>query len=66
VAEKPTKAADTVTIEQLRAVTQTVKAIGGFNRLNALLGLVKEVGGLRKMKDLLEAMSMADAGTTAV
>jgi hypothetical protein len=41
----------------LRAVTQTIKAIGGVNRLNELLGLVKEVGGLRKMKDLLEAMS---------
>ena len=60
VAEKPTKAADTVTFEQLRAVTQTVKVIGGVNRLNELLGLVKEVGGLRKMKDLLDAMSATD------
>jgi ribosomal protein L40E len=66
VAEKPTKAADTVTIDQVSAVAQTVKVIGGFNRLNELLGLVKEVGGLRKMKALLEAMSVAEAGTTAV
>ena len=66
VVEKPTKAADTVTFDQLRAVTQTIKAIGGVNRLNELLGLVKEVGGLRKMKDLLDAMSVAEAGTTAV
>ena len=51
------KAADTVTFDQLRAVTQTIKAIGGVNRLNELLGLVKEVGGLKKFKDLLEAMS---------
>jgi hypothetical protein len=57
VAEKPTKAADTVTFDQLRAVTQTIKVIGGVNRLNELLGLVKEVGGLKKFKDLLEAMS---------
>ena len=66
VVEKPTKAVDTVTFDQLRAVNQTIKAIGGVNRLNELLGLVKEVGGLRKMKDLLEAMSVADAGSTAV
>ena len=51
------KAGDTVTFEQLRAVTQTVKAIGGFARINELLGLIKEVGGLKKFKDLLEAMS---------
>ena len=48
------------TFEQLRAATQTVKAIGGFNRLNELLGLVKEVGGLKKFKDLLEAMSLPE------
>jgi hypothetical protein len=54
------KKADTVTFEQVRAVTQTVKAIGGFNRLTDLLGLVKEVGGLKKFKDLLEAMSVPE------
>ena len=54
------KAGDTVTFEQVRAVIQTVKAIGGFARLNELLGLVKEVGGLRKMKELLEAMSVPE------
>jgi hypothetical protein len=37
VAEK--KAEDTVTFEQLRAVTQTVKTIGGFARFHELLGL---------------------------
>jgi hypothetical protein len=51
------KAANTVTIEQVKAVTQTVKIIGGFAHLNDLLGLIKEVGGLKKFKDLLEAMS---------
>ena len=35
------------------------QGVGGFNRLNELLGLVKEVGGLKKFKDLLEAMSAA-------
>ena len=58
--EKTVKAGDTVTFEQIRAVTQTVKTIGGFARLHDLLGLIKEVGGLRKMKDLLEAMSLPE------
>ncbi len=48
-----------VTFEQVKAVAQTVKVVGGFDRLNELLGLVREVGGLKKFKDLLEAMSAA-------
>jgi hypothetical protein len=54
------KKADTVTYEQLRAVTQTIHAIGGVARLDALLGLIKEVGGLKKFKDLLAAMSVSE------
>ncbi len=50
------KAANTVTVEQVRAVAQTIKAIGGFERLDGLLGLIREVGGLRRFKDLLDAM----------
>ncbi len=53
------KKADTVTFEQVKAVAQTVKVVGGFDRLNELLGLVREVGGLKKFKDLLGAMSAA-------
>lgn len=60
VAAPAEKKADTVTFEQIRAVTQTVKVVGGFARLNELLGLVKEVGGLKKFKDLLEAMSVPE------
>ena len=52
------KAANTVTVEQVKAVAQTVKAIGGAERLNELLGLIKEVGGLRRFKDLLDAISV--------
>ena len=54
------KKADTVTFEQVKSVTQTVKAVGGFAPLHELLGLIKEVGGLRKMKGLLEAMSVPE------
>jgi uncharacterized Zn finger protein (UPF0148 family) len=50
------KAANTVTVEQVKAVALTIKAIGGYDRLNELLGLIREVGGLRRFKDLLDAM----------
>jgi len=45
-----------VTVEQVKAVAQTIKAIGGFDRLNELLGLIREVGGLRRFKELMDAM----------
>jgi len=57
VVEKPTKAADTVTLEHVKAVALTVKAVGGSVCLYGLLALIKEVGGLKKFKDLLEAIS---------
>lgn len=58
VAEKPVKAADTVTLDQIKAVARTVKAVGGLGRLNELLGLIREVGGVKKFKDLAEAMTI--------
>ena len=59
-AEKPAKAGDTITISQVRAVAQTVRAVGGTDRLNDLLGLIREVGGIRKFKDLVEAMTVTE------
>ena len=53
-AEKP---AGTVTIEQIKSMVQTVKAVGGADRLNELLGFIKEVGGVKKFKELLDAIS---------
>ncbi len=64
--EKPTKNGDMVTLEQVKAVAQTVRAIGGFGQLNELLGLIRAVGGVRRFKDLLEAMSLAESVGTAV
>lgn len=58
-AEK-TKPADAVTLDQIRAVGQTVKAMGGFERLDELLGLIREVGGVRRFKDLLDAMAVTE------
>ena len=56
--EKPTKPGETITLEQIKKVAQTVKTIGGFDRLKELLEVVREVGGLKKFKDLLDAMSV--------
>jgi len=47
----------TVTLEHVKAVALTVKTLGGFVRLNELLGLIKEVGGLKKFKDLVAAIA---------
>jgi hypothetical protein len=58
--EKNGKTAATVTLEQVKAVAVTIKAIGGSVSLYGLLALIKEVGGLKKFKDLLDAMSAAD------
>jgi hypothetical protein len=55
--EKPTKASDVITLEQIKKVAQTVNTIGGFDRLKELLEVVREVGGMKKFKDLLDAMS---------
>jgi hypothetical protein len=60
-AEAPTKVASAITLEQIRAVGQMVKTIGGFRRLHEMLGVIKEVGGLRKFKDLLDAMEVTDS-----
>ncbi len=66
VAEKPARNGDVVTLEHVKAVAQTIKAIGGFGRLNELLGLIRGVGGVRRFKDLAEAMSVTESVGTAV
>jgi len=58
--EKPVKVADSFTLDQIKAVVQTVKAVGGPARIDELFALVKEVGGVKKFKDLLEAMSVPE------
>ena len=58
--ETTVKVGATVTLEHVKAVALTVKTLGGFVRLNELLGLIKEVGGVKKFKNLLEAMSVPE------
>jgi ribosomal protein L37AE/L43A len=59
-AEAPAKAANTVTVDQIRAVTETVKAVGGLGRLNQALALIRDVGGAKKFKELVEAMGISE------
>jgi hypothetical protein len=61
VVEAPaTKPASTVTLDQIKAVGQTVKTIGGFRRLHEMLAVIKEVGGTKKFKDLADAMAVSE------
>ncbi len=62
VNERPSKAGNAITLDQIKMVGQMVKTIGGFRRLHDMLAVIKEVGGPRKFKDLLEAMEVTEAG----
>ena len=66
IVDKPTRAADAITIGQVRAVADLVTTVGGFDRCHELLGVIRDVGGLRRMKDLLEAMSAAQVSQSKV
>jgi len=57
VVEKPTKNGDTITLDQVKKVAQTVKAIGGIHRVLEVLDVIKELGGVKKFKELAEAIS---------
>ncbi len=61
-AEVPTKPINAVTLEQIKAVGEMVKTIGGFRRLHEMLAVIKEVGGLKKFKDLLDAIAVSGVG----
>lgn len=50
----PAKPSRGITPERIEAVSQTIKAIGGFDRLREILAVIKEVGGMTKLKDLLD------------
>lgn len=54
------KNGDTVTLDQIRAVNEMVKTVGGVGKLNEYLALVKEIGGARKLNALLDAMAIPE------
>jgi len=55
--EKPAKPNGTITLEQIKKVAQTIKTLGGFERMTEVLEVIKEAGGVKKFKDLAEAMT---------
>ena len=64
VAEKPSvveKPGDTITLEQVRKVAQTVKRMGGYQKMTAVLEVIKELGGIEKFGELVEAMTVPES-----
>ena len=55
--EKPVTNGGTITLEQVKQVAQTVKAMGGFQRMTEVLDVIKASGGVKKFKDLAEAIT---------
>ena len=55
--EKPATNGGTITLEQVKNVAQTVKALGGFQRMTEVLDVIKESGGVKKFRELAEAIS---------
>jgi hypothetical protein len=62
--DTPTKAGNAVTIEQIKAVGQMVRSVGGFGRFRQMLDVIREVGGLKRLRDILEAMSVTEQRET--
>jgi hypothetical protein len=58
--EKPTKAGDTITLEQIKKAAQTIKSMGGYQRVIEVLEVIRELGGMKKFKDLAEAISATE------
>ena len=63
-AEPRAKAGATMTIGHVRAVAETVKTLGGFDRANSLLTTIKEVGGVKRFKELLDVMALTQPSET--
>jgi len=57
-AEKPVKNGEGISIQQIKAVGEMVKSVGGFGRFREMLDTIRAVGGLKKLRDLLEAMEI--------
>jgi len=59
VVEKPAKNGN-ITLEQVKKVAQTVKALGGYQKMTEVLETIKEAGGPKKFKELAEAMTVTE------
>ena len=59
--EKAAPANGTITLDLVRKVAHTVRALGGIKQTNELLDVIREAGGMKKFKDLAEAMAVAES-----
>ena len=66
VVEKPVKNGDAITLEQIKKVAQTIRSIGGFQRVLEVLEVIKESGGVKKFKELAEAMTATDTAADGI
>jgi len=66
VAEKPSNNGNAITLEQIKKVAQTVKSIGGFQRMTEVLDVIKESGGVKKFRELAEAMTVPEGDVVAL
>ena len=60
VVEKPATNGGTITLEQVKKVAETVRAMGGYLRMIEVLDVIKALGGAKKFKDLAEAMTVPE------
>lgn len=52
-----TPKAGTISVEQVKKVSQLMKTLGGFPRVVEVLDVVRELGGVKKFKELAAAIS---------
>jgi len=64
--EKPAKPNGTITLEQIKKVAQTIKTLGGYQRMTEVLEVIKQAGGVKKFKDLAEAMTCPETDAIPV
>ncbi len=57
----PAKPNGTITLEQIKKVAATVKALGSFQKMTEVLAVIKEAGGVKKFRDLAEAIMCQEA-----
>lgn len=55
--EKPAKAGDAITIDQIKKVVLLTQRLGGYSRVCELLDTVRELGGIKRFKELASAIA---------
>ena len=55
--ETSAKSGGTITLDQVKMVAQTIRTIGGLQRVTEVLEVIKELGGVKKFRELAEAMT---------